>query len=118
MQLHTKSALEKEIEVLKKCKSAHILSYYGSCSKVNEVWILMDYCAVGSIRDIIDLTLEPLEEEEIVEVCLGMLKGLAYLHSQNIMHLDVKAGNVLLSEEGQVKMGTQTFGCFTIDRNS
>jgi serine/threonine protein kinase len=50
----------------------------------------MDYCAVGSIKDLITLTLEPLEERHIVEVCVGVLKGLAYLHGQKIIHLDVK----------------------------
>ena len=50
----------------------------------------MDYCAIGSIKDYINLTLEPLEEPQIVEVVLGSLKGLAYLHSQKIIHLDIK----------------------------
>ena len=93
-----RSSIEKEIEVLKKCKSPNVLSYYGACSKPNEVWvrkidgctcsvccvvlihfgsikILMDYCAVGSVKDMIMLTVEPLEEIHAQQICLGMLKG-------------------------------------------
>lgn len=79
----------------------------------------MDYCAIGSIKDLINATLDPLEEHQIVEVCLGTLKGLTYLHSQKIIHLDVKAANIMLTDEGQVKLGD--FGVsaqLRIDRTS
>eukprot|EP01118_Nematostelium_gracile_P013654 TRINITY_DN5188_c0_g1_i1.p1 TRINITY_DN5188_c0_g1~~TRINITY_DN5188_c0_g1_i1.p1 ORF type:complete len:542 (-),score=104.76 TRINITY_DN5188_c0_g1_i1:4-1629(-) len=100
-----KVAIEKEVEVLKQCKSQNILSYYGCCSSEKEVWILMDYCAVGSVKDLINITLEPLEEEQFAEVCLGVLRGLAYLHARNLIHLDVKAANIMLTEDGQIKLG-------------
>jgi serine/threonine protein kinase len=69
------------------------------------VQILVDYCAVGSVKDMINATLEPLEEPQIAYVTLGMLKGLAFLHSQGIMHLDVKAANIMINQDGQVKLG-------------
>jgi len=100
-----KEVLAKEIDVLKKCKFPHVLSYFGICTRAKEIWILMDYCAIGSIKDLITLTLEPLEESQIVEVSIGVLKGLAYLHSQKIIHLDVKAANIMLTQEGTVKLG-------------
>jgi len=65
----------------------------------------MDYCAVGSVKDLMTVTVEPLEEEQMAEVCAGVVRGLAYLHSHGIIHLDVKAGNIMLTEEGQVKLG-------------
>jgi len=99
-----KTALEKEIEVLKKCKCPTILTYYGCCSTPNEVWILMDYC-IGSIKDIMNITIEPLEEGQVAEVCSKTLQGLSYLHMQKILHLDVKAANILLTQEAQLKLG-------------
>ena len=42
----------------------------------------MDYCAVGSIKDLISLTLEPLEEAQIAQVSAGTVRGLAYLHAR------------------------------------
>jgi len=100
-----KTGIEKEIEILKACKSPNILSYFGTCSKANEIWILVDYCAVGSVKDLITITLEPLEENQIAEVCVGTLKGLAYLHNLSLLHLDVKSANIMLTEDGQVKLG-------------
>jgi len=99
-----KLALAKEVDVLKKCKNANILSYYGSVIKNNEVWILMDCCGVGSVKDLMKITLETLEEEQISQVCLETIRGLAYLHEMKIVHCDVKAANILLSNQGQVKL--------------
>ena len=66
----------------------------------------MDYCAGGSIRNLIETCNKPLSEQNVAYVVTGVLKGLAYLHSMNIIHRDVKAANILLTEDGQVKLGT------------
>ncbi len=66
----------------------------------------MEYCELGSIRDLIDVCKKPLDKEaELAVVCLHVLKALTYLHSSNIIHRDVKAANILLNEKGQVKIG-------------
>ena len=48
---------------------------------------------------------KPLKEIEIAQICHDALQGLVYLHSQNKIHRDVKAGNILLTENGTVKLG-------------
>lgn len=65
----------------------------------------MDYCGVGSIRNLIETTNAPLTETEIGYVLHGTLKGLEYLHTMNIIHRDVKGANILLADDGQVKLG-------------
>lgn len=64
----------------------------------------MDYCALGSIKDLILTGEEPLDEEQIKFVIFSAVKALTYLHSQNIIHRDVKAANILLNERGEVKI--------------
>lgn len=53
---------------------------------------------------------KPLREEEIGAICSDALCGLEYLHSFGRIHRDVKAGNVLLTETGTVKLGKLTAG--------
>ncbi|EGC36669.1 hypothetical protein DICPUDRAFT_150846 [Dictyostelium purpureum] len=97
-------SLQNEINILKNCKSPNVVSYYGSLQHEDNVWILMDFCALGSIRDIIESTEKTLNESQISFVVKNTLKGLIYLHKQNIVHRDVKAANILLGEDCQVKI--------------
>ncbi|CAB1337833.1 unnamed protein product, partial [Coregonus sp. 'balchen'] len=66
--------------------------------------LVMEYC-LGSASDLLEVHKKPLEEQEIAAITHGALQGLVYLHSHNMIHRDVKAGNILLTEPGQVKLG-------------
>lgn len=68
----------------------------------------MEYC-LGSASDIIEVHKRPLMEDEIAAICDGVLNGLDYLHSLDRIHRDVKAGNILLTENGTVKLGEYIF---------
>jgi mitogen-activated protein kinase kinase kinase kinase 1 len=87
--------LEKEMEILKKCRSANVVAYYGTVNRDNESWvqvlaaspchicslmityvqILMDYCGVGSVKDVIKITMENLTEAQSQYVIQNTLKG-------------------------------------------
>lgn len=67
--------LESEMEILKKCRSEHVIAYYGTVLRETETWILMDYCGVGSVKDLIKMTSENLNESQCRYVMLGTLKG-------------------------------------------
>jgi len=64
----------------------------------------MDYCHLGSIRDLFEISGSSLSEPEIAFVSAQTLRGLTYLHTVKIIHRDVKAANILLTEEGQIKI--------------
>ena len=72
----------------------------------------MDYCAGGSVSDLMDRFGKTLIEEEIAGICASSLKGLAYLHSTGIIHRDIKAANILVTEDGRVKLGKLRFEKF------
>jgi len=100
------AALRKEIDVLKKCRCPNILSYYGTIksNKQDELWVLMDCCDAGSVKDLMKVTLETLDEDQIGYVTMETLKGLAYLHHIKVLHLDVKSANILVTKEGGIKL--------------
>lgn len=99
-------SLQKEIDVLKRCKHANIVEYFGTLINNNEeLWILMDNCEVGSVRDVMQTNLCTLEEEQISVVVLNVAKGLSYLHNEcNIIHFDIKAANILINKSSQIKL--------------
>eukprot|EP00126_Sphaerothecum_destruens_P011303 Sdes_comp20891_c0_seq1m18015 len=94
----------KEIRTLQQCESPYIVRYYGSYSQLHELWIVMEYCAAGSLCDIMKARKEPLSEEEIAVILKNVLQGLCYLHLKKKIHRDIKAGNILLTEKGEAKL--------------
>lgn len=68
------------------------------------VQLVMEYC-IGSAADIVEVHRRPLRECEIAAIVEQTLCGLAYLHDAGRIHRDVKAGNILLTDSGVVKLG-------------
>lgn len=96
--------IKNEVDILKKCQHNSVVSYYGTIKSGSDIWILMDYCALGSIRDMMITCNLPLTEAQIRFVTFHTLLALIYLHSRNIVHRDVKAANILLNQQAQVKI--------------
>jgi serine/threonine protein kinase len=96
--------LLNEIKIMKQCSSPYIIKYYGSYYKESELWIIMEYCGGGSVSDIMKITGKTLNEEQIATVLRDALKGLNYLHGMKKIHRDIKAGNILLKDNGEGKL--------------
>ncbi|PKA65878.1 Mitogen-activated protein kinase kinase kinase ANP1 [Apostasia shenzhenica] len=94
-----------EIEMLQQCSHPNVVRYFGSYQGEEYLWIVMEYCGGGSAADLMSVTEEPLNESQIAYICREALKGLAYLHSIFKVHRDIKGGNILLTEQGEVKLG-------------
>ncbi|KAK8963766.1 Mitogen-activated protein kinase kinase kinase 2 [Platanthera guangdongensis] len=94
-----------EIEMLQQCSHPNVVRYFGSYQGEEYLWIVMEYCGSGSVADLMNVTEEPLNEAQIAYICGEALKGLAYLHSIFKVHRDIKGGNILLTEQGEVKLG-------------
>ncbi|XP_060191087.1 uncharacterized protein LOC132620429 isoform X2 [Lycium barbarum] len=95
--------IQKEIAVLSQCRSPYITEYYGSYLHQTKLWIIMEYMAGGSVADLIQPN-QPLDEMSIACILRDLLHAVEYLHSEGKIHRDIKAANILLSENGDVKV--------------
>ncbi|XP_034646894.1 serine/threonine-protein kinase TAO3 [Trachemys scripta elegans] len=93
----------KEVKFLRQLKHPNTIEYKGCYLKEHTAWLVMEYC-LGSASDLLEVHKKPLQEVEIAAITHGALQGLAYLHSHAKIHRDIKAGNILLTEPGQVKL--------------
>ncbi|CAL8120544.1 unnamed protein product [Orchesella dallaii] len=103
----------KEIRFLRLLKHPNTIEYKGCYLKEHTAWLVMEYC-LGSASDIIEVHKRPLKEDEISAICDGVLRGLVHLHALARIHRDVKAGNILLTENGTVKLadfGSASINC-------
>lgn len=89
--------------MMKDCRHKNIVAFFGSYLRRDKLWICMEFCGGGSMQDIYHVT-GPLGESQIAFVCRETLKGLNYLHMMGKMHRDIKGANILLTEEGDVKL--------------
>ncbi|KAA6427027.1 MAG: Serine threonine kinase [Trebouxia sp. A1-2] len=96
--------IQKEIEMLKECNHANVVRYLGSWRGSEALWIVMEYCGGGSVADLMHASDVPLDQDMISYICAETLAGLAYLHSIGKVHRDIKCGNILLTEAGEVKV--------------
>uniref|UniRef100_A0A3B3V885 Serine/threonine-protein kinase TAO3 n=1 Tax=Poecilia latipinna TaxID=48699 RepID=A0A3B3V885_9TELE len=91
----------KEVKFLGQLRHPNTIEYKGCYLKDNTAWVYLfnfHFCIFSEVHK------KPLQEMEIAAITHGALLGLAYLHSHNMIHRDVKAGNILLTELGQVKL--------------
>ncbi|KAJ7456299.1 Pkinase-domain-containing protein [Mycena galericulata] len=98
-----KQLLVNEILVMKEAQHPNIVNFLESyLVRSNELWVVMEYMEGGALNDIIDNN--TFEEDQISSICFETCKGLGHLHSQSIIHRDIKSDNVLLDGQGRVKI--------------
>ncbi|XP_050370938.1 uncharacterized protein LOC126788948 [Argentina anserina] len=95
--------IQKEISVLSQCRSPYITEYYGSYLNQTKLWIIMEYMAGGSVADLLQSG-PPLDETSMACILRDLLHAIEYLHNEGKIHRDIKAANILLTENGDVKV--------------
>ncbi|CAI6341490.1 unnamed protein product [Periconia digitata] len=91
-----------EIAILSGMDSPYVTKYYGSYLHGSDLWIVMEYCSGGSCADL--MKPGPVGESEIAVMLKELLMGLVYLHDDHKLHRDIKAANILVGANGQVKL--------------
>ncbi|KAJ9478244.1 Serine/threonine-protein kinase BCK1/SLK1/SSP31 [Pseudozyma hubeiensis] len=97
------AALKSEIETLKDLDHPHIVSYLGFEETTQFLSIFLEYVPGGSVGSCLRKH-GKFEEPTIKSFLHQILEGLAYLHSQGILHRDLKADNILVDFEGICKI--------------
>ncbi|KAJ7380395.1 Mitogen-activated protein kinase kinase kinase kinase 1 [Desmophyllum pertusum] len=95
--------IQQEIAMMQNCQHPNIIQYMGSYMRRDKLWIAMELCGAGSVQDIYCVT-GHFSEPQIAFSCVETLKGLAYLHEKNLMHRDIKGANILLTNQGNIKL--------------
>ncbi|KAK8841171.1 hypothetical protein M9Y10_027371 [Tritrichomonas musculus] len=94
--------LLEETRLMASMKSDHIVAFYSAHRVGNSLWILMEYMDGGSLTNI--ATYCDCQEPHIAYFAREILIALDYMHKQNKIHRDIKTDNVLLNQQGYVKL--------------
>lgn len=94
-----------ELEIMNKCNHKNIVQFYDAFMHNDKIYIIMEYCALGSLETLINDLNRNLTENEIKSIVKQILEGLLYLHENLfVIHRDIKAANILVSKDGTIKL--------------
>lgn len=100
-------ALRNEIAFWSSCDHPNLVKYYASFIERSYLYIVMEYMDEGSMYEILRFGFNRgLPRENIIAAILKhLLNALDYFHSNQQIHRDIKAGNILINKKGEVKLG-------------
>ncbi len=93
---------EREAQLCSQLDHPNICTIYDFNETDGVFYIVMQYVEGKNVRQLVNG--RPLELKSALSIEIQVTDALAYAHSKNIIHRDIKAGNVMVTKTGQVKI--------------
>jgi tRNA A-37 threonylcarbamoyl transferase component Bud32/Tfp pilus assembly protein PilF len=91
-----------EVQMVSRLNHPNIVTYHHNYSEDGLLFLVMEYCAGGSVRDA--LNSRKVSTSEALSWIQTLAETLDFVHGRKIIHHDIKPDNVLLTENGTVKL--------------
>ncbi len=99
---------KNEVNILSKLNHPNLVKYISSYEDEEGIYIIMEFCIYGDLYSLLHIVKKKkvyVNEEIIWDIAYQCLLGLEYLHSNQIIHRDIKLLNIFMSKNKIVKIG-------------
>jgi predicted unusual protein kinase regulating ubiquinone biosynthesis (AarF/ABC1/UbiB family) len=104
--------IRREISLLRFIKHPNIIDYFDTFYLNNQLWLTMEYMAYGALANLLDYEVnQKMGEPEIAYILEQLLNALNYIHNMHCIHRDIKSDNVLVGENGEIKLADFGLAC-------
>ncbi|XP_076029721.1 tyrosine-protein kinase Btk29A isoform X9 [Oratosquilla oratoria] len=113
----SEEAFIEEAKVMTQLQHTNLVQLYGVCSRHRPIYIVTEYLRYGSLL----LYLRQKEKhlitcsEQLLDMCLQVCEGMAYLEKQRFIHRDLAARNCLVGSQGVIKVGDFGLARYVVD---
>ncbi|CAB3228436.1 unnamed protein product [Arctia plantaginis] len=105
-----------EAKVMTKLQHPNLVQLYGVCSKHRPIYIVTEYMRNGSLFNYLRRTMpDQLGPAVLLDMCIQVCKGMAYLERHNYIHRDLAARNCLVGDENVVKVADFGLARYVLD---
>ncbi|XP_062854573.1 serine/threonine-protein kinase PLK2b [Trichomycterus rosablanca] len=101
---HQREKINREIELHRGLNHKHIVHFYHHFEDKDNIYILLEYCSRRSLAHILKAR-KVLTEPEVRYYLKQTVSALKYLHDQEILHRDLKLGNLFVNDSMELKVG-------------
>ncbi|GMI82455.1 serine/threonine/tyrosine kinase 46 [Hibiscus trionum] len=94
----------QEVNIMRKIRHKNVVQFIGACTSPPSLCIVTELMSGGSIYDLLHKQKSGFKLPFLLKVAIDVSKGMSYLHQNSIVHRDLKAANLLMDENGVVKV--------------
>ena len=110
-------AITKDFEIVIPLNSPNLCKIIGICiEKDNTIMIVSNYYKKGSLFDLLHVQKEKLSDKNKLNIAIGIIKGLQYLHENNIIHYHLSSKNIYIEDDLTPLIAD--FGFYNLEENA
>ena len=94
----------REVRTMHALQHPNVLHFHQWYETTNHLWLILEYCVGGDLLSLIRQDIR-LPEASVHDFGRDLVSALLFLHSQGVLYCDLKPSNILLDENGKIKLG-------------
>lgn len=94
----------QEVKIMRKLEHKNVVQFIGACTKPPNLFLVTEFMPKGNLYDFMHKRKGVFKLQSLLRAAIDVSMGMAYLHQNNIVHRDLKTANLLMGEDGVIKV--------------